>query len=199
MWTGPVTTGGASTVTTTSTNTDQERFAAVWILYDTGNTVSYDTALGAAVASGLSADAPSVTPAAGNDLLLCLWMIGGGGGGTTTYTAPGTMTGYTQLDMSGSGSALFAYQLLSSSSATGVRTATLTPAETNTTLSVLLKTSAAGGGNIPAGLATAQGIAPSSGTAPHSVIAGPAYAALAADLGGGSGSWSTPQYAEGGP
>lgn len=197
VWAAPVTTGGTSTVTTTSTNSDNERVAAVFILYDTGNTVTFDAALGQAVASGLSADAPSVTPATAADLLLCLWMIGGGGGTSTTYTVPGTMTPYAGLDQAGQGSARFAYQLLASGAATGVRTATLTPAQVNTTVSVLLQTSSSAG--IPAGLAHGAGAALGAWTIPRILNAGPAYASSATDLGGGSGSWAGTAYATGGP
>lgn|SRR5512135_356451 len=150
VWTGLVTTGGASTVTTTSTSTDEERAMGVFILYDSGGgTVSYDTALAQAVASATSSDAPSVTPTNADDLLICLWMIGGGGGQDTTYTPPGTMTAYTNLNIGGGGSARFASQLLSSGAATGTRTATLSPAQPTTTASALLKTSATPSGLLP--------------------------------------------------
>lgn len=52
---------------------------------------------------------------------------------------------------------------------------------------------------VPAVLAIAAGAAQTALTSPHSELAGPYYPADAADLGGGSGAWATPQFAEGGP
>lgn len=50
-----------------------------------------------------------------------------------------------------------------------------------------------------AALASGAGAALSAGIYTSNVVVGPRYATAAADLGGGSGSWATPQYAEGGP
>ena len=63
---------------------------------------------------------------------------------------------------------------------------------------VLVK-EAVSGFSAPAAVATGQGTVPPAWTSPHVLIAGPAYASAAADLGGGSGSWSGTSYATGGP
>lgn len=51
----------------------------------------------------------------------------------------------------------------------------------------------------PAGLAEAAGDAPGAAGDSTDLLSGPRYATAAADLGGGSGTWGTPDYAEGGP
>lgn len=59
---------------------------------------------------------------------------------------------------------------------------------------------AGGAGTLqPAGYATAAGDASGAAVVSTDVLSGPAYATAAADLGGGSGAWSTPDYAAGGP
>ncbi|HEY2267526.1 MAG TPA: hypothetical protein VGI96_33220 [Streptosporangiaceae bacterium] len=50
-----------------------------------------------------------------------------------------------------------------------------------------------------AAAATGAGAALNAGIVTSNVTVGPEYATAASDLGGGSGSWATPQYAEGGP
>ncbi|HET9967272.1 MAG TPA: hypothetical protein VFQ68_03485 [Streptosporangiaceae bacterium] len=54
-------------------------------------------------------------------------------------------------------------------------------------------------GTGPAVLASGTGAAQAATTSPYSLTSGTLHAAAAADLGGGYGSWATPQYAEGGP
>lgn len=146
VWVAAVTTGGASTITSTSTHTDEERCFGAWILYDTGNTVSFDNALGTQVAASTAPTAPSVTPAVGhtNDLLLCMWGYPGGGGNDDTYSAFGAMTPYANLNHVGWGSWCFAYQFLASSAATGGRTCTSATNQAHTTLSVLIQTTGGG-------------------------------------------------------
>lgn len=56
-----------------------------------------------------------------------------------------------------------------------------------------------GGTLQPAGLADAAGTAPDPSALSTDLLSGPRYATAAADLGGGSGAWGTPDYAEGGP
>jgi hypothetical protein len=119
VWTAPVTTGGASTVVTNSTNVDNERYAAVFVLQ---SSPEFDTAAGAGDTSGSpNYVAPSVTPTAGktDDLLLCGWATG-----LTTFSMPGGMTAYTERDVGGAASYIVASEQLVSDAATGTRTAT---------------------------------------------------------------------------
>jgi hypothetical protein len=122
VWTGAVSTGGAQTVDTNWTTTDEERFVAVFVISG-----------GAAYADAQSADtdttstnfvAPSVTPAAGStdNVLLCAW--GHQGGGDINLTVPGSMTAYTEVDYVTTCTYRAASEAYASSSVTGTRTAT---------------------------------------------------------------------------
>lgn len=52
---------------------------------------------------------------------------------------------------------------------------------------------------IPTGLASGVGVGLGADVAVSNITVGPRYATATADLGGGAGSWATPDYAEGGP
>jgi hypothetical protein len=77
---------------------------------------------------------------------------------------------------------------------------TLTWADSSSTSDCLVAVEVQGAvTGTPIGLASATGTAQTAGTSPHSVLAGPAYAGTATDLGGVYGSWATTQFATGGP
>jgi hypothetical protein len=99
---------------------------------------------------------------------------GPGGGGAAGWAAAGTIAGGGPVSIGGAMTsdyfATIAFEILSSASA---------------------------GAN--AVLAHGIGSAQSVMVTPHNALAGPNYPATATDLGGGSGSWGTPQFATGGP
>lgn len=143
VWTSDVALSGARTVIINSGTTDEERYAALFVL--TGAASGLDgSASTAAGASSTSIVAPTVTPTSGqtDDLLICFFGAGlGAGGGTATLTLPGGMTAYTQRDTVWSGRS--GSELRASAAATGTRTATASPTQPYQTVSILIKSSAA--------------------------------------------------------
>lgn len=140
VWTGAVTTGGASTIDTNWSTTDEERYAQALIIqngaYDTANSAN-------TVATTTSWVAPTVTPTGPDDLLVCSWGFGGGGG-DVNLTVPGSMTGLTERDSATNVTYRSAYEFLGSSAATGTRTATSSVSMPNSFgLSVLIKSTGA--------------------------------------------------------
>jgi len=122
VWTGTVTTGGAQTVTVSETSQDSF-YGGVFVL---AGSVPFDTAASSptSVTSVTTEVAPSVTPTVGatNDLLICLFGVLTGG--PINYTMPGSMTAYTERDVTGQNTYRAASEQLTSHAATGTRTAT---------------------------------------------------------------------------
>jgi hypothetical protein len=143
VWTADAAGSGARTVNVNSTTTDEERYAALFVLAGAASGID-----GAAStpngASSVSHVAPSVTPTSGqsDDLLICLFHAGIAGAGEVNYTMPGSMTAYTERDVT---FATFraGSELLASSGATGTRTATASVARAFLAVSVLVKSEAA--------------------------------------------------------
>lgn len=156
VFTAPVTTAGAQTVTATwGASSDHEKYFGVWVLQDSPE---FDAADGSETdTASTSHVAPSLTPTAGktDDLMICFWGIGGG---TTTYTVPGSMTPYTQYSPGGSATYIAAREQLASDSATGTRTAASVNSTAPIVVSVLIKSaSAAPPPVLEEGPATAEG------------------------------------------
>lgn len=122
VWTGTVTTGGAQTVDTNWSTTDEERFVTVFVI--SGGATYADAASADTDTTSTNFVAPSVTPAAGStdNILLCLW--GNATGGDINLTVPGSMTAYTEVDFLTFVTFRAASEAYTSSSATGTRTAT---------------------------------------------------------------------------
>lgn len=149
IWTSDVAGTGAQTVVTNSSTTDEERYAALFVL--TGAASGIDgVSSTAAGASSTSHVAPSVTPTSGqsDDLLICVWVSTAAivEDAAVDYTMPGSMTAYTERDVTIYITYRAASEALSSSGATGTRTATASSAHTFQTASVLVKSAAGGGG-----------------------------------------------------
>jgi hypothetical protein len=147
VWTSDVALAGAQTVlVNTSTTGDDQRYAALFVL--TGAASGIDgVASTPNGASSTSHVAPTVTPTSGqsDDLLICFWCsraFDPGANSIVNYTMPGGMTAYTECDVSTWATFRSASQLLSSSGATGTRTATANVATTFQTVSVLVKAAA---------------------------------------------------------
>lgn len=145
VWTSDVALAGARTVIINSTTTDEERFAALFVL--TGAASGIDGSAGTANgASSTSIVAPTVTPTSGqtDDLLICAFLTGFQGGGTAVnLTMPGSMTPYTERDVGAFCTARLGSEQLASAAATGTRTATASAAQSYQSLSVLIKSAAA--------------------------------------------------------
>jgi len=144
VWTGTVTTAGG-TVIANRTNTDDEGYAAVFVLRGTAGTPEFDTGDGSeSDANATTHVAPSLTPTSGktDDFLLCVW---GTLNAPVNYTLPGGMTAYTEQDVGGINTYRAGSEQLTTDSATGTRTATSSVNTTWFAVSVLVKT--AGGGN----------------------------------------------------
>lgn len=144
VWTGPVTTGGASTVDTNWSTTDEERFAAAFVI--SGGASYADAQSADTDTTSTSFVAPSATPTAGvtDNILMTVW--GHQGGGDINLTVPGTMTGYAEIDYPGLVTYRAASEVYSSSAATGTRTATGSAARDGFGVSVIV--SGAGGGGV---------------------------------------------------
>lgn len=148
VWTSDVASAGAQTVVVNNSTTDEERYAALFVLTGTASGID-GVASTASGASSTSHVAPSVTPTSGqsDDLLICVWAssrsVPNEGSGPVNYTLPGSMIAYTERDMGIYITYRAGSELLSSSGATGTRTATASPASTFQTVSVLVKSASA--------------------------------------------------------
>jgi len=143
VWTGTVTTAGG-TVIANRTNTDDEGYAAAFVLRGAAGTPEFDT--GDATESDANATAhvaPSVTPTSGrtDDFLLCVW---GTPDTLTNYTLPGGMTAHTEQDVNGINTYRAGSEQLTTDSATGSRSATSSANTTWFAVSVLVKTTGGG-------------------------------------------------------
>jgi hypothetical protein len=145
VWTSDVAAAGAQTVVVNNTTTDEERYAALFVL--TGAASGIDGV--ASTASGTASTshvAPSVTPTSGqsDDLLICLFCspVVAAFGTAPTYTMPGGMTAYTEQNVGTYITYRAASQILSSSGATGAKTATASASLTFQTTSFLVKSAA---------------------------------------------------------
>lgn len=142
VWTSDVAGTGARTVVVNSLTTDEERYAALFVLTGAASGVDGISSTTAG-ASSTAHVAPSVTPTSGqsDDLLICVWVSRATDteDATINYTMPGSMTAYTERDVDIYVTYRAASELLSSSGATGTRTATASTAFTFQTVSVLVK------------------------------------------------------------
>lgn len=147
VWTAPVTTGGAQTVTVNSTTSDEERYAGVW-RFPSGTTFDVAAFVPSVQATSTSHVAPAVTTTGTDDHLVCLFESANG---DTNYTAfTGSLTGYTERDIAGFVTARAAAEQLVAAGATGTRTATSANSRTYVALSVAVKSSAvASGARVP--------------------------------------------------
>lgn len=138
VWEGTVTTAGGTVVTNWGTAApDEERYAGIWVTPDGAFDVAASTDSDTAATSHV---APSVTPSTNPALLICLF---GTGGSSTDYTSPGTLTFYTERDVTPFATFRAAFEDLTSTSATGTRTVTSAANFTWFAVSVVLKSTAA--------------------------------------------------------
>lgn len=144
VWTAPITSAGAQTVTVNSSTTDEERYAALFILV---GAVSYDAAgtFTDAAATSTSHVAPSVTTTSTDGILICTWFAFS----AINYTMPGSMTGYTEYDVGGSCTYRGASEALSAAGGTGTRTATSSVSAVYSAHSFALKGAGGGATAIP--------------------------------------------------
>jgi hypothetical protein len=138
VWTGLVTTGGASTVIANSTNTDEERYAQIIVF---GPNVAYDVAASSVVASSTSYVNPAVTAAGADDVLVNL--AGVTVGGDINFTMAASMTALTERDGTGFATWRTAYEQLSASGSTGTRTHTASAARAGFVVTVAMKSTGA--------------------------------------------------------
>jgi hypothetical protein len=113
----------------------------------------------------------------------------------TTPTAPSTQ----RLNVPGDFSSGAGNSAAQTSPASGGTVTMACPLDGTDYWAILAVELLSGPTGIPAGLAHGTGAALNPTIVTSNIVTGPRYATDAADLGGGSGSWSTPQYAEGGP
>lgn len=136
VWQGTVSTANG-TVVVNSATTDEERYAACYVLVG----ATYDTG-GASVNSTASTSfvAPSESAAGSDDLMLCVW-CNTDQNSIPTITPPGTMTAYTSraVDFVTYRSAS---EQLTASGASGTRTATSSLSRASLGVTVLVKSSA---------------------------------------------------------
>jgi hypothetical protein len=121
-WTRTVTTGGAQTVTVPDQGFGEENFQFTYVL--AGVSV-IDGVNGATSASGINADAPSVSPTGADDLLICAWFTANN---VVNFTAPGSMTNLLEEETAGFVTLGTAREVLTAAGATGTRTAVSSPA-----------------------------------------------------------------------
>lgn len=141
VWTSDVAAAGAQTVVVNNTTTDEERYAGLFVLVGAAGGVD-GVASTANGASSTAHVAPTVTPVSGqaDDLLICLFCSTANvlsetlSAAAVDYTMPGGMTAYTERDVGAFITYRAASQILSSSAATGTRTATASVAKTFQTL-----------------------------------------------------------------
>jgi hypothetical protein len=143
VWTGPVTTGGTSTIDTNWSTLDEERYAQILIIQDG----AFDVALSATNATTTTSFvAPSVTTTGTDDLLICSWGEAFAGS-AFNLTPQGSMTELTERDIA-SCTFTSATETLVASGATGTRTATASTSKANSWgVSVAIK-SAGGGASV---------------------------------------------------
>ena len=143
VWTSDVALAGARTVIFNASATDDERYAALFVL--TGAASGIDGSAGTANgAASTSVVAPTVTPTSGqtDDLLICLFGVGvQAGAGVANLTMPGSMIAYTERDSGTFCTWRAGSEQLASGSATGTRTATSSAALAYQTVSFLVKSS----------------------------------------------------------
>lgn len=117
VWEGVVTTAGGTVVTNWVVG-DEERYGGIWVTpdgqFDVAATTDTDV-------NSTSHVAPSVTASAANGLLICLFSTGGT---ATDYTVPGTLTFYTERDVTPFATYRAGFENLTSAGATGTRTVT---------------------------------------------------------------------------
>lgn len=134
IWEGVVT--GTGTINVRNSTLDEERYAQLVVVAG----AAYDSS---AFNSGLSTAnhvAPSLVPAGSDELLLTTWE---GIGQSYNYTVPAGMTAFTERDITGFITARSASEQLSSSAATGTRTAVASQVSNSfMAASVLLKPTA---------------------------------------------------------
>jgi hypothetical protein len=143
VWTSDVAAAGARTVDINSTTTDEERYAALFVL--TGVAAGTDGAASTMNGSASTSHvAPSVTPVSGqsDDLLIVVWTNSNTFNSDINYTPPGSMTAYTERDSGGFGSWRAASEALLSAGASGTRTATASLSCGFHAVSVLVKSAA---------------------------------------------------------
>lgn len=137
IWEGTVTAANG-TVIVNSSSTDEERYAACFVLttgtYDTGANQSSGTATTSFIA-------PSATAAGADDLMLCMW-CNTDEASTPALTPPGGMTAYTQRSVGGFVAYRAASEQLTASGATGTRTCTSASAKSYLGITVLVKSTA---------------------------------------------------------
>lgn len=117
VWTGTVTTANG-TVTVPFTHTDQERYAAIFVM----PSAAFDVAAHATGTSSTSFVAPSVSASGSDDLIICAW-CNTSGNTTINITSPGSMTAYTERDVATFITYRAASEQLTASGASGTRTA----------------------------------------------------------------------------
>jgi hypothetical protein len=141
VWTGTCTTANGTVNTAWSTAPpNEDRYGGVWVfpgtvVFDTAASTDSDTA-------ALAHVAPSATPASRqtNDMLVCLFMSTA----VTNYSAPGTLTFYTERDSGTACTFRAGFEQLSSDSATGARSITSSASSAWAAVSVLMKNATTG-------------------------------------------------------
>ena len=148
VWTRPVSSGGAQTVTVNSSGTnDATHFVNVYVLNGSTLTLAVDGAAGQnGTGGGTSHDCPSVSPTGADDLLICA--AGAGPDQNGDYTAPSGMTKQNELDNTPFSTMATFTQTLSASGATGTKSATFTANEIYAAVSIAISGTA--GGSTPA-------------------------------------------------
>jgi pectate lyase-like protein len=135
IWTAPVTTAGAETVSVGETLQDSF-YAGVWVLEGEAAFASADWA--ETDIQSASAVAPSLTPPEDVTGGLLVTLFGTRADNPINITPPGGMTPYTERDVSGVNTYRAASEQLTSDSPTGARTATLSFNRHNFAVSVLM-------------------------------------------------------------
>jgi hypothetical protein len=153
IWTRPVTSGGAQTVTVNSTTTDASHMPQLFVLNGSQLALSVDGAAGSNGAAGTAHVAPAVSPTGSKDLLLC--GTGTSPNAAADYTAPAGMVKEAEVDADIYSTAATYSLGLTAAGSTGTKTATSTTSQEWCSGSIVIQGLA--GTQAPAGVATATG------------------------------------------
>lgn len=150
-YTKVITSAGDVTVSVTETGAgDEEKSLAVYVLSGADTSTPVDVAgNGGSTTSSASHDAPSISPTSTDAFLICAANGGTGAPGGGSYTPPSGMTEDYDVSVASAMTASGASLQLSASGATGTKSFTPAGSAPYATISVAMKTAAAGAGVVP--------------------------------------------------
>lgn len=202
IWWCPTAASGQTAITVTYANGAGSAVTCAYVYEVSGLGTAVDQTAGAGSATGGSPATVSSGATATTTVPASFWagIVSSFHSSASSFTPIGAWTNATQDSQNVSGlfmQAMAGYQIVSANGQ-----ATYSATITDSAWSAAVATFGSSGGTgttATAVLAAGTGTALNPAIATSNVTVGPQYATAASDLGGGSGSWATPQYAEGGP